>query len=347
MTQASTNYLDPQLLATVGSLELRARMIVEGLMTGQHRSPYQGFSVEFAQHRQYVPGDDTRFLDWKVFGKTDKLYLKQYQKETNLDMLILVDASGSMGYSSGRGQGVKGPRSQGKDKHSAPRPLGPSAPASWRKFDHAATLAAAMAHLALKQQDRVGVTLFDDQLRAATRLSNNQGHWRAIVEALSTVELASNETAGSSERVDDPTQAQGHTDFAGLFDRVVAKLNQRSLIVLISDLFDDADVLEKGLARLHHRRHDVIVMQTLDPAELSFPFRAPSDFLGLEAEGRLPLDPAALREHYLEILNEQLGAIEQIARKYRFDYLLLDTSQAMGPPLSHFLARRAAAIAKR
>ncbi|MFA9478463.1 DUF58 domain-containing protein [Phycisphaerales bacterium AB-hyl4] len=325
----TANYLDPALLATVGSLELRARMIVEGLMTGQHRSPHQGFSVEFAQHRQYVPGDDTRFLDWKVFGKTDKLYLKQYQKETNLDMVVLVDVSGSMSYASKRGG----------DKQAA----------GWRKFDHAATLAAAMAHLALKQQDRVGVTLFDDQLRAATRLSNNQGHWRNIVEALSTVEIKSNDAASSAQRKEqasDPTLADAQTDFAGLFDRVVAKLNQRSLIVLISDLFDDVAVLEQGLARLHHRRHDVIVLQTLDPAELSFPFRSPSDFLGLEAEGRLPLDPSALRDYYLEVLNEQLQAIEQAARKFRFDYLMLDTSKSIGPPLSHFLARRAAAIGK-
>src|SRR5690606_23919994 len=104
------------------------------LMQGQHRSPYQGFSVEFAQHRPYAPGDDTRFLDWKVYGKTDKLYLKQYQKETNLDMLIAVDVSGSMSYGS--------------------TPIGMGG-RSWRKFDHAASLAAAMSHLALRQQDRV------------------------------------------------------------------------------------------------------------------------------------------------------------------------------------------------
>jgi len=150
MTQAQTiNYLDPQILAAIGSLELRARMVVEGLMTGMHRSPYQGFSVEFAQHRQYAPGDDIRHLDWKVFGRTDKLYLKQYQKETNLDLVLLVDGSGSMGYSSQE---------------------------SWSKYDHAACIAAAMAHLALRQQDRVGLVLFTDQIRTATRLSNSRDH---------------------------------------------------------------------------------------------------------------------------------------------------------------------------
>lgn len=302
------------------SLELRARMVVEGLMTGMHRSPYQGFSVEFAQHRQYTPGDDTRFLDWKVFGKTDKLYLKQYQKETNLDMVLLVDASGSMGYGSGF---AKGP---------------------WRKFDHAATLAAAMAHLALRQQDRVGLTVFDSTVRAATRMSNSLGHWRSIVEALS---MHSPAVAQEADGKRDGEAAEPQTDFAGLFDRTVAKLSQRSLLILISDLFDDPALLERGLARLHHRRHDVVILQTLDPAELTFPFRDASEFVGLEAEGRLPLDPAALRRAYLDSLNAHLHQVEQIARRFRFDYLRVDTSQPLGPLLSHFLARRAAGISRK
>ncbi len=286
-------------------------------MQGMHRSPMQGVSVEFAQHRQYAPGDDTRFLDWKVYGKTDKLYLKQYQKETNLDLAVLVDLSGSMAYASN----------------------------GWRKFDHAACLAAAMGYLAIKQQDRVSLSLFDDQLRQATRLSNRQGHWRTLVEALSTAELsdpsqAAQGLAHSAENV------PHRTDLAAVFDAVVAKLNQRSLIVLISDLFDDPAALERGLARLHFRRHDLIVLQVLDPAELTFPFRSPSEFIGMEAEGRLQLDPAALRSGYLAALQQHLGAIEQITRKYRFDYLLVNTAEPLGPPLSHFMAQRAAGIAK-
>lgn len=337
------SYLDPHTLAAVGSIELRARMVVEGLMTGMHRSPYHGISVEFAQHRPYVAGDDTRFLDWKVYARTDKLYLKQYQQETNLDMVLLVDGSGSMGYSS-RGQGIEGSPGQVKEReraasdHSAP----------WSKFDHAATVAAAMAHLALKQQDRVGLTLFADELRSATRLSNSQGHWRLITEALEqqTASLndapeAGREPGDGSDQADAPA-----IDFAGLFDRVVAKLGRRSLVVLISDLFDDPANLERGLARLHHRRHDVILLQTLDPAELTFPFRDPSDFLGLEHEGRLALDPAALRRAYLDELHAHLRQVEQLARRFRFDYLRLDTSESIGPPLSHFLAHRAARIAR-
>src|SRR6266567_5431666 len=134
-------YLDPKTLARISSLDLRARLIVEGLMTGMHRSPYQGISVEFAQHRPYVQGDDIRHIDWKVYGKTDKIYLKQYQEETNLHLLCIVDASESMGYTS-----VK------------------SGPDWWSKYDPATAIAAALSYMAIQQQDSAGVAIFDNDL---------------------------------------------------------------------------------------------------------------------------------------------------------------------------------------
>ncbi len=316
----TADYLDPSTLATLSSLELRARMIVEGLMTGMHRSPYQGISVEFAQHRQYAPGDDIRHLDWKVYGRTDKLYLKQYQKETNLDLLVLVDASGSMGYSSQTGNG-------------------------WRKYDHAAALAAAITYLALRQQDRVGVALFADQVIQIGRMSNSRDHWRSIIELLSAAHPRVEE---DTQPLHDPAQAgrrEPGTDLARVFEQVLAKLTQRSLIILISDLFDDPAVVDRALARLHHRRHDLIVLQTLDPAERRFPFRSATDFVGLEREGKLGVDPLALRKAYLQALEHHLNEIEAITRRYHFDHLLLDSSESVGAPLSHFLARRAASTA--
>lgn len=316
MTQtpaANTRYLDPHTLAGIGSLELRARMAVEGLMIGMHRSPYHGFSTEFAEHRQYSPGDDIRHLDWKVFGRTDKLYLKQYQEETNLRLIVLVDVSGSMGYSS----------------QTQPR---------WRKYDFAATLAAALAHLALKQQDRVSVGLFGRELLAETGLSNAHDHWRAIVRLLNSVsDLTPQSEAGPEARA---------TDLARLFDQVIAKLTHRSLIAVISDLFDEPAALEHGLARLYHRRQDTIVFQTLDHAERTFPFRSPAQFIGLEDEGRLKLDPAALRQLYLQTFEAHQKKIAQITRRFQFDYLPLDSSQSLGPPLSKFLAKRAALISR-
>src|SRR5882724_9399035 len=144
-TSEYRKYLEPKTLARISGLDLRARLIVEGLMTGMHRSPYQGISVEFAQHRPYVAGDDIRHVDWKVFGKTDKIYLKQYQEETNLHLICIVDASESMGFGTvGKGLGFGG---QGSEV--------------WTKFDHATAIAASLSYMAIQQQDSVGLAIFD------------------------------------------------------------------------------------------------------------------------------------------------------------------------------------------
>ncbi len=334
------NYLDPRTLASVASLELRARMVVEGMMTGMHRSPHFGYSVEFAQHRQYSPGDDIRHLDWKVYGRTDKLYLKQYQKETNLDLILLVDVSGSMAFGSDDAKPLQKPGGQG-----------PTAAAGgvvqWRKYDFAATLAATLAYLALKQQDSVGLFLFADTIRNTTRSGSTRNHWRSIVDALSTAQVDPIESdtslAGAS-----PDQIEARaTSLAHLFDQVSARVHQRALVVLISDLFDDVAALEHGLARAHFRRHDLFVLQVLDHAELTFPFRSPSEFMGLEGEGRLPLDPQALKEAYLEAINAHLDQVRDITRRFGFDYQMVDTSMNLGATLSHFLAKRAALVEKR
>ena len=322
-TSPAPNYLDPQTLAAIKTIDLRARIIVEGLMSGQHRSPQQGISVEFAQHRQYTPGDDTRFLDWKIYGKTDKLYLKQYQQETNLDLVVLLDCSGSMGYTS-----------LTDDR--------PGWTSHWTKWNHGSCVAAAMANIALRQQDRVGLTLFADDIVAGSRLSNAQNHWKTIAQLLHRTELV-------AEQSDEAVALEGghtHTDLEKIIDRTVARLTRRSLIVLVSDLFDDPAHLETGLARLHHRHHDLLLLQVMDPAELEFGFRDLSEFVGLEGEGKLPLDPAALRTAYLDVVQEHLHGVELVARKFDYDYLLLNTQDALGPPLSHFLARRASLIGK-
>lgn len=322
-------YLDPHTLAAVAGFELRARMVVEGMMSGMHRSPYFGYSVEFAQHRQYAPGDDIRHLDWKVFGRSDKLYLKQYQKETNLDLVIMVDVSGSMAFESGDR------RRDGSQYR------------GWRKYDYAATLAAVLSNLAIKQQDRVGLIMFADEMRNATRTSSARGHWRSIVEMLEAEPVDAIENDDSLVGADPAHVEARATSLARLFDQVAARLSQRSLLVLISDLFDEPAALERGLARVKHRGHDLFALQVLDHAELTFPYRSPSEFLGLEGEGRLPLDPAALRQAYLDTLHEHLDAVREITRRFGFDHLLIDTSEQLGAVLSHFLARRAAIVDKR
>ncbi|MEO0587163.1 MAG: DUF58 domain-containing protein [Planctomycetota bacterium] len=326
------DYLDASTLAALGSVELRARMIVEGLMQGMHRSPTQGVSVEFAQHRAYAAGDDTRFLDWKVFGKTDKLYLKQFQRETNLDLVVLIDRSGSMGYGSGNSE---------LRIENSELPL-------WRKFDHGAAAAAAVSYLALTQQDRVALFSFADHLEQVTRYSSRRDHWRAVAAALDGMELAKAEKLESLKAGDEGEGAsrRGAADLGKVIDELIAKLNRRSLVVIVSDFLDELSGLERGLARLNYRRHDAVLLQVLDPAELTFPFREPSEFDGLEAEGRLPVDPQALRKAYVDALTDHLAALESLSRKFTFDHVVLNTAEPIGPALSHFLAFRASRLGR-
>ena len=156
MAQDSRKYLDPEVLKAISGLELKARLIVEGFVSGMHRSPFHGFSVEFAEHREYVPGDDIRFVDWKVYGKSDRYYIKQYEEETNLRCWLLVDVSESMEYG---GTGMS-------------------------KIEYARHAAAALAYLVTQQQDAVGLILFDKDIRSVRPPAGSAGHLRALIHDL-------------------------------------------------------------------------------------------------------------------------------------------------------------------
>jgi uncharacterized protein (DUF58 family) len=160
MPDDSRKYLDPEVLKSIAGLELKARLIVEGFVSGMHRSPFKGFSVEFAEHREYVPGDDLRFVDWKVYGKSDRYYIKQYEEETNLRCWILLDCSESMEYQSG----------------------------AMSKIDYARHAAAALAYLVSQQSDAVGLCLFDDKVRAVLPPASSAGHLRMLLQHLAEAE---------------------------------------------------------------------------------------------------------------------------------------------------------------
>ncbi|MEM0982388.1 MAG: DUF58 domain-containing protein [Planctomycetota bacterium] len=309
-------YLHPQTLARLGSFELRAKMIVEGVMSGMHRSPYRGVSVEFAQHRAYSPGDDLRHLDWKVYAKTDKLQVKQYQQETNLDLVVLVDSSGSMNYGtrsfeSASGEGAK----QSLDGRT-----------NWTKFDHATALAAALSYVTLRQGDRSGLVVFADEIRAMVGRSSSRGTWRQIVGALST------------ETVDAPT------DFPRAIDQVLGSITNRAMLVVISDFFTDLDAVRTALARVKHRGHDVIAFQILDRSETDFAFADAAPFEGLEGEGTLRVDPRALRAGYLDAISEHNRKLDKLFRSFGFDVQQFGTHDWLGPPLAAYVARRNALL---
>ncbi|MBK7404594.1 MAG: DUF58 domain-containing protein [Phycisphaerales bacterium] len=314
--QDASLYLHPQTLARLKTFELRAKMIVEGVMSGQHRSPYQGFSVEFAQHRPYVAGDDIRHLDWKVYARSDKLHLKQYQQETNLDLLVLVDASGSMDFGSRTFAEASG---VGRTTSLDGRPY-------WSKFDHATALAAALSYITLRQGDRAGLVVFADEIRAMVGRTGSMGAWRQVVGALSTHPV---------DRA---------TNFARVVDQVLAKVNNRCLIAVISDFFEDVTHLRAAMARVKHKGHDLIAFQVLDERERRFDFRDSAAFEGLEGEGVLRVDPRSVRQAYIQAIEAHIEAVQKLTRGFGFDYQLVSTHDWLGPPLAAFVARRNAQI---
>ncbi len=318
-------YLDPRVLARVASLELRARMIVEGLMAGMHRSPYQGISVEFAQHRPYVAGDDIRHVDWKVYGKTDKIYLKQYLEETNLQLVCVVDASESMGFGTvgePRHEDTKTQRQEGGSKEGRPTAAGPRSTGLWTKYDYATSIAAALSYMAIGQQDAAGLAIFDSELRKYFKPSNAPAQWKLVVHELQMVPRLQK------------------TDLGRVLEQLAEKLTHRSLVVVLSDWFDSIEHIQRGLRRLRHRKHELIVFQVLDPAEIEFPFEQITLFQGLEEQGELLTEPRALREGYLQQLAQFTESLQRLCRGMRIDFARMDSGRPLDAALSGFLAGR-------
>jgi uncharacterized protein (DUF58 family) len=293
----SLTCIDPRTLAKIQGLRLRARHIVEGYVAGLHRSPYRGFSIEFAEHREYAPGDDLRYVDWKVFGRTDKVYLKQYEDETNLLCYLVLDVSESMTY-----------RSQG---------------AALSKLEYAQCLAAALGWLVLQQQDAVGLAIFDSQLRTLIRPAGNPSHLEQLLQGLEAAVPGKKTTAGP------------------IFHELAQRLARRGVVIILSDCFDDPASLAAGLKHFKHRRHDVALFHVLDPAELEFPFRGPTEFQGLEGFPETPADPQVIRGAYLREFNAFRQSLEQACRREQIDYFLLRTDQPLDAALTRILSQRA------
>jgi len=290
------DYLKPEILAKLSGLALKARLIVEGYVTGLHRSPYQGFSVEFAEHREYVPGDDLRYVDWKAYGKSDRYYLKRFEEDTNFSCLLVVDTSESMQY---------------RSEHAAVS-----------KLEYAKYAAAALAHLVVQQQDAVGLVTFDSELRQLIRPSSQASHLRTLIGIL------------------EDTEPAGETALGPLMHELAERLRKRGLVIILSDFFDDLDSLTMGLKHFRHRRHDVTLMQVIDPAEQDFDFQDPTLFKGLEGLPEQIADPRTLRSAYRAEFEEFLWQVRSVSRTLAMDHILLRTDQPLHVPLTGYLTRR-------
>jgi len=292
---ASKRFLRPDTLDRVAHLELRAQSIVEGLLSGMHRSPYFGQSLEFRQHREYAPGDDLRHIDWKVWARQDRLYIKQYEEDTNLNVWFAVDASQSMRYGS----------------------------ANHTKFDVAATLAASLAYLVLKQNDRVGAATFDTAVRRVVPTGSHRTQLQLIAEACES------------------TIPRDKTGLISVAQEIVRLLPRRGMVVLLSDLLVHEQELDRSLSLLRQRGHDLLVLHVLHVDELDFPFQGPTRFEGLETADHLNCNPRALRDSYLAAFDEYLRGTRRICGRYRADYQLVRTDESAEQVLITCLGRRA------
>ncbi|OZC03198.1 DUF58 domain-containing protein [Rubricoccus marinus] len=311
VSPAPSDRLTPEALARIGSLELRARLIVEGFITGMHRSPYHGFSVEFAQHRPYNRGDELRHVDWKVWARKDRWMVKQYEEETNLRHAVVLDTSPSMRYAGASGVS---------------------------KLAYGATLGAALHTLMVRQRDATGLAAFDSTLHTLVPPRAARAHLRALLATLDRLESAPATPPA-------PEAETGASGVARALDEVAERLPKRSLVTIISDLFetmDGAAEIAKALRHLRHRGHEVLVFHVLDAkTERDFAFDdLPVRMRDMETGETLTLQPAQLREHYREASGAFFNDFKRRCREIEADYVLLDTAQPYDHALSAYLQKR-------
>ncbi|MCE9554237.1 MAG: DUF58 domain-containing protein [Planctomycetes bacterium] len=292
-------------LARLGKLEVTARAAVAGSITGRHKSPYKGFSVEFAEHRQYVPGDDPRNLDWRAYGKCDRYYIKQYIEETNLRATVLVDASGSMGFA-----GDEAAKINGK-------------PAS--KFVYAQHLAAVLTYLLIHQQDAVGMVTFDSALRRYMPARSRPSQIRLLLEELNR------------------TEAGAETDLSTIFHDIAERIPRRGLVIIISDMFGELESIIKALQHFRYRKHQVMLLHVMAEEELTFPFEKWTNFRCLEQRAlQQQLDPRAIRAAYLDRVGQFVRGLDLECGRMQIDYVPMNTKTPYDVALANYLVNRRA-----
>lgn len=280
-------------IVQLGNLHLRARRILDGLFSGSHDNPARGASQEFSAHRPYYPGDDLKFVNWKVFGRTDRLVVKQFEEETNIAGVIVLDTSASMDF-------------------------------SWEgrvsKIEYAKTLAAALGYLLVNQHDAVGLVAGERLVPPGSR----QGHLDRVFQEL------------------EQTQASGIWDVRGLSEHLEAVVQKKSFLIVISDLMADQEDLARTLRTLHSQRHEILVLQVLDPAERDFPFSGPILFEDSETNETLRTDADLLREEYRRRMDQRIKDFSHLFFNAGIDFHSLSTDAAFDKGLGAYLSWRGA-----
>lgn len=295
-------YLDPSIVSKLNSLELIARLVVEGFIVGLHKSPYHGFSAEFSEHRPYMQGDNLKSVDWKVYGKTERYFIKQFEEETNLKSYILLDMSKSMEFASEN---------------------------NIRKLDYGIILSAALSYMMIKQQDAVGVGLYSEKVNHFLPPKAARGYLHEILKILNKVNVSSyseSKTAG--------------TNTVNSLNEIAEKINRRGLVVIISDFFDDINSVIKALKHFRYKKNEVIIFQILDPIERSFGFGKDAVFKDMETGEELTTQPYQIQRSYREAMNEFVERIKNECGNSNIEYNLIETSVPFDKALFSYIQKR-------
>jgi uncharacterized protein (DUF58 family) len=287
-------FLDPAVLARIANLELRARHVVEGFIQGLHRAPHLGASTDFAEHRPYMPGDDTRRVDWRLFARTDRYYVKEFEADTNTNFFVMLDVSRSMGYG--------------------------------RKLEYACTLAACLSYFSSLQRDRVGMATFANGV--VEFIPPSAKHLRLVLHALDHAQRSVPDTPGVASRYRD------------VFQRLADTVRRRSMVAIISDLYEEPEDVVSAVNHLRGRGNDIMVLHVLDPSERDFPFTEASNFVDLESGEQMPIIPEYLRDDYRTLMAQHIDALTRKLGGQNVDYAQFDTDEPMDRALFKFLSAR-------
>ena len=287
-------YLSNDAISKLENLQIKAKKVVEGFIVGLHKSPYHGFSVEFSDHRAYGPGDEIRHIDWKLWAKTNRFFVKRYEEETNLKAHLIIDQSNSMAYSS----------------HNI------------TKLEYSKILAASFSYMLIKNQDAVGMYLFDSKVKKSIMPRSTRSHLSVLLSEMEKI------------------SPQKDTNIARALHECADKTNKKGLVILISDLMDDQEEVLMGLKHFLYKGHEVIVFHILDPKEINFDFDERVRFKDLELGTDIITDPRQIKKTYQQNMQKFIHFYRKNCGKNRIDYIQISTDQPLDSALTEYFAKR-------